>query len=90
MDSIDEVELIRIMIERLTKEISFKEVSYTDDNENELRNDHYLQQLNTLANMATARGNLIRTQYLIKGKSEGVQNSILEALEIVRIELGIA
>ena len=61
-----------------------------DDKGNRTRNEHYLNQLNTLSNMATARANLIRTQYLTRGKGEGVQRSILEALEIVRLEMGIA
>lgn len=89
IDVTDEIELNRIMMGRLQNEISFDEVSYTDDKGNQLRNDHYLRQLNTLAAMTTAQSTLVRTQFLLKGRSGDIQSSILAALEELRLEMGI-
>lgn len=88
-DVISEIFLNRVMTARLEGQISFDEVSYMDDKGNELRNDHYLRQLNTLAMMMTAQATLIRTQYLLKGKNGDIQSSILQALEELRLEMGI-
>lgn len=85
----DEITALRICLDRLLKEISFDERTKTDAQLNRIRDDHYLHQLNTLSSIAQAIGTLKRTDYLIRGKSEGIQQSILEALELVRLDLGI-
>ena len=89
LDILAEINLLRTMIDRLAEQISFDEVSYMDDKGNQLRNDHYLQQLNTLSAMTQSRGTLVRTHYLTHGKSADVQSSILAALEELRLEMGI-
>jgi len=89
LDVTAEVHLNRVMIDRLQAEISFDAEMMTDSNTNQIRNDHYLRQLNTLAAMTAAQATLVRTQYLIKGKAGDVQSSILAALEELRLEMGI-
>jgi hypothetical protein len=86
---IAEIDLIRVCLDRLNQEISFAEVSYMDNNGNQLRNDHYLQQLNTLSAMTQSLSTLIRTHYLTHGKSGDIQSSILTALEELRLEMGL-
>ena len=56
----------------------------------EYRDAHYLSQLNTLSMLTATIATLERTDYLMRGRNESVQASILQALEIVRLELGIA
>lgn len=84
-----EIALLRVCIDRLLNELDFDPIERTDANGNTSRDTHYLQQLNTLSAIAQAIGGLSRTEYLIRGKSEGIQNSIMEALELVRLDLGL-
>jgi hypothetical protein len=89
VDITHEIELIRDCLSKLQEELDFKEKKKTDSHGNTYRDDHYLQQLNTLSIMAGAVSTLARTQYLIKGKSGDVYDSIMQALEEIRIDLGI-
>lgn len=84
-----EIALLRVCMDRLTGQLDFSLIERTDAQGNTSRDMHYLHQLNTLATIAQSIGTLARTEYLIRGKSEGIQNSILEALEMVRLDLGI-
>ena len=87
---IAEINLNKVMIDRLQAEISFEHKTLSDSNGNSLRDEHYLRQLSTLAAMTTAQSSLVRTQYLVKGKpGVDVQSSILTALEELRLEMGI-
>lgn len=88
-DVIGEIALLRVCIDRLMKQVDFLPLERTDAQGNTSRDMHYLHQLNTLATIAQSIGTLSRTEYLIRGKSEGVQQSILEALELVRLDLGL-
>lgn len=81
--------MLRVSIDRLAEEFDFNKVMHTDSNGNKLRDDHYLKALNTLAIMTQALSTLSRTHYLIRGKSGDVHDSILRALEELRIEMGI-
>jgi hypothetical protein len=84
-----EINLLRVCVDRLTQQLSFKEITRSDNNGTEFRDAHYLAQLNTLSAMTTSISTLIRTHYLTHGKSGGIQTSIQEALEIIRLEMGI-
>lgn len=84
-----EINLIRICLDNLQQQLSFKEVTRTDDKGNEYRDGHYLLQLNTLAIMTQSISTLVRTHYLIRGKSADIQTTILQALEEIRLEMGI-
>lgn len=84
-----EINLIRVCLDNLQKELSFDEVMRTDKKGNQFRDGHYLQQLNTLAIMAQSLSGLVRTHYLIRGKSGDIQSSILAALEELRLEMGL-
>jgi len=88
-DLLAEITLLRICIDRLMQELDFSEKTNADANGNNIRDVHYLQQLNTLTAMTQSVGTLARTEYLIRGKNEGIQKSLLEALELVRLDLGI-
>lgn len=91
-DSIDvlaEINLIKVCIDKLKEEISFDEITRSDNNGTTYRDSHYLSQLNTLAIMTGSIATLVRTHYLTHGKNGDIQSSILEALEQIRLEMGI-
>lgn len=89
LDVLAEINLIRVSADKLKDQISFDEVTRTDNNGTEFRDAHYLAQLNTLSAMTTAIATLVRTHYLTHGKSGDIQSSILAALEELRLEMGI-
>lgn len=84
-----ELDLLRVHMDRLIKEISFDEVERTDAQGNTSRDAHYLGQLNTLSIMTQSLSTLIRTHYLTRGKGGTVEQGIMEALEELRLELGL-
>lgn len=84
-----EINLIRVCLDKLKHELSFDEIIRTDANQSEFRDGHYLQQLNTLTLMTQSISTLVRTHYLIHGKSGDIQSSILQALEELRLEMGL-
>lgn len=84
-----EIALLRVCIDRLSGELSFREIKHTDSNGNTTRDDHYLKALNTLAQIAQSLATLVRTQHLIHGKAGSVNDAILQALEEIRLEMGI-
>lgn len=86
-----EIALLRVCIDRLHDQLYF-EPTYLpnkDGGQSQLRDDHYLKQLNTLGIMAQSIATLTRTHHLIHGKAKGVQDAILQALEELRLEMGI-
>jgi enoyl-CoA hydratase/carnithine racemase len=85
----DELDLIRLYTDRLANEISFDEITLKDQNGNQSRDTHYLQQLNTLSIMMQARSTMIRTHYLTRGKGGTVETTIQQAMEELALELGI-
>lgn len=84
-----EIDLIRICLDRLLNELSFDEITCTDQQGNQFRDDHYLKQLNTLTLMSQSLATLIRTTYLTRGKGGQLEQGIMEALEELRLELGL-
>ena len=84
-----EIALLRVCVDRLTKELDFGKVMHKDQQMNQHRDDHYLQQLNTLSIMTQSISSLARTHFLMAGKSGAVLDSIQEALNIVRQQMGI-
>ena len=84
-----EINLLRICIDKLNNQIDFQEIKHIDMQGNLSRNDHYLNQLNTLAAMTQSLATLVRTHYLTHGKSGDIQSSILAALEELRLEMGL-
>jgi len=91
-ESIDvqsEIALLRVCIDRLSEQLDFEKHNIKDGNGNELTDDHYLKQLNTLAIMTGALSTLTRTHYLTRGKAGDVTDAILGALEELRLEMGI-
>jgi hypothetical protein len=89
LDVISEINLIRVMLDKLKQQIDFTKITRTDSNGTEFRDDHYLSQLNTLSTMSSSIATLTRTHYLTHGKSANIQSSILAALEEIRMEMGI-
>ena len=85
----DEIDLLRVCIDRLNAELSFDEIERTDAQGNTSRDAHYLGQLNTLSVMTQSISTLIRTHYLTRGKGGAVETGIMEALEELRIEMGL-
>ena len=85
----DELDLLRVCVDRLTTELSFSTVLLKDLQGNTTRDSHYLQQLNTLSLMTQSISTMIRTHYLTKGKGGALEQGIMEALEELRLELGL-
>lgn len=86
-----EIDLLRVCIDRLAKQLDFKPVYLVtkDGDQTDIRDDHYLKQLNTLGLMTQNLATLERTHYLTRGKGGAVEQGITEALEELRIELGL-
>jgi len=84
-----EINLIRVSLDKLNQELSFDEITHSDMQGNQTRDQHYLNQLNTLAAMTQSLSTLVRTHYLIRGKSGDIQSSIMQALEELRLEMGL-
>jgi len=78
-------------MDRLTEQLNFSVVYFKgkDGTDSNTRDDHYLKQLNTLTLMTQSLATLERTHYLIKGKGGAVEKSITEALEELRLEMGL-
>lgn len=53
----------------------------------ELENN--LKSLNTLSLMMQSKSTMIRTHYLTRGKGGAIETGIMEALEELRLELGL-
>jgi|SRR3970282_314139 len=85
----DELDLLRVCMDRLTEQLSFDEITHRDDKGNYTRDNHYLQQLNTLSLMTQSLSTMIRTHYLTRGKGGTLEQGIMEALEELRLELGL-
>lgn len=90
-----EIALIRTCLDRLTEQLDFDAIYQPGKDENgapittDIRDDHYLKQLNTLALMTQSIATLARTEHLIHGKAGSVQDAILQALEELRLEMGL-
>ena len=85
----DEIDLLRVFIDRLAGQIYFEPTYYPnkDGGQSEQRDEHYLKQLNTLSLMAQSIATLTRTHYLTRGKGGQVEQTILEALAELALEL---
>ena len=86
-----EIDLLRVCMDRLTEQLDFSIVYFQtkDGADTNSRDDHYLKQLNTLTLMTQSLATLERTHYLMKGKGGAVEKSITEALEELRLEMGL-
>ena len=88
-DITSEIQLLRVCIDRLTNELDLDSYWTTDELGNQTRDDHYLKQLNTLSQMAQSLSTLTRTYYLTRGRGGTLEQGIMEALEELRLELGL-
>lgn len=90
-----EIDLLRVCLDRLTNQLDFDpEYIMAKDKHGDViqthqRDSHYLQQLNTLSLMTQSLATLARTHFLTRGKGGAVETSIMEALEELRLEMGI-
>lgn len=74
-----ELALIRVYISRISKLVpGTKEISEDD-----------LKAINTLTLMTQAVSTLVRTYYLTRGKGGQIEQGIMEALEELRMEMGL-
>lgn len=78
-DVIGEINLLRVYVDRLANQIELKNKPNDDD----------LKALNTLSLITQSISTLTRTHYLVRGKSGAVTDSILQALEELRLEMGL-
>jgi len=84
-----EVNLIRVSLLKLQGELSFEPIMRTDNNGAQFRDAHYLEQINSMVAMTTNIATLLRSDFLLKGKESEHKTTVLEALEEMRIELGL-
>jgi hypothetical protein len=84
-----EIDLLRVCMDRLAAELSFAAIEHHDQQGNSTRDNHYLAQLNTLSIMTQSISTMIRTHYLTRGKGGALEQGIMEALEELRLELGL-
>lgn len=86
-----EIELLRVCIDRLAEQLNLEPVYFQDKDgeDTNSRDDHYLKQFNTLALMTQSLATLARTDHLIHGKAGSVQDAIMQALEELRLEMGL-
>ncbi len=52
-------------------------------------NDDTFKGLNTLSIMMQSKSTMLRTHYLTRGKGGAIEKGILDALEELRIEMGL-
>lgn len=85
----DEIDLLRVCMDRLAWELDLDAVLLKDKEgiQTNIRDDHYLKQLNTLSIMSQSIATLIRTQHLTRGKGGQVEQTILEALAELALEM---
>lgn len=85
--------MLRVCIDRLAEQLQFTKETYTvtgrDGSTSEIPDDYNLKALNTFAGMQNSLATLIRTHYLTKGKGGSTEKGILEALEEMRLEMGL-
>ena len=74
-----EIDLVRVYIDRIAAIVNISRNISDDD----------LKALNTLANMTQSLSTMLRTHYLMRGKGGEIEKTIMQALEEVRLELGI-
>jgi hypothetical protein len=78
-DVLAEINLLRVYVDRLAKYTTIDEKPNDDD----------LKALNTLSIITQSISTLVRTHYLVRGKSGAITDSIMQALEELRIEMGL-
>ncbi len=74
----DELDLLRVYVDRISKLTPLDTLSEDD-----------LKALNTLSLLTQSISTMIRTHFLTKGKGGMVEATILEALEELRLEMGL-
>jgi len=86
-----EINLLRVCLDLLYDQIDISPVYAPNKagGQSEIRDDHYLKQMNTLSLITQSLGTLIRTHYLTRGKGGQLEKSITEALEELRLEMGL-
>lgn len=85
----DEIDLMRVCMDRLAWELDL-DAAYLpnkDGGQSNLRDDHYLKQINTMSLISQSIATLIRTQHLTRGKGGQVEQTILEALAELALEM---
>jgi len=75
----DEIDLLRVYVSRISELVSIRETISDQD----------LKALNTLSLMTQSIATMTRTNYLTKGHGGAVEQGILEALEELRLEMGL-
>lgn len=84
-----ELNLLRVHLDRLQKEIKYDEKKIKDGNGNQLRDSHYLSQITALSMMASSISTIARTIHFISGSKGGILDEIEEAFDELRREFGI-
>lgn len=77
----DEIELLNVFMDRLSNLLPEK---FTSE-----KLEEHLKSLNTLSLMMQSKSTMIRTHYLTKGRGGLIEQSITEALEELRLEMGL-
>ena len=88
-----EIAFLRVCMDRLAQSMGMTLVEATAEETpaatTTKSDDQYLKQLNTLSLMSQSLGTLIRTQHLIHGGKGEIEDAINNALEQIRLDMGI-
>lgn len=74
----DELDILRVYMDRIAKLVNLDHL-----------NEDELKAVNTMSLLTQSISTMIRTHYLTKGKGGVIEKSILEALEELRLEMGL-
>lgn len=74
----DEIQLLRVYVSRISERVPLDKIQEDD-----------LKALNTLSIMTQSISTMVRTHYLTKGKGGAMHKTIEEALEEIRLAMGI-
>jgi len=74
-----DLDLLRVYVDRISALVPINKAISEND----------LKALNTLSLMTQSISTMIRTHYLTKGKGNTIEQGIMEALEELRLELGL-
>jgi len=88
-----EIAFLRVCMDRLAQSMGMQLIEGAAepaiDDTTTKSDEHYLKQLNTLSLMSQSLGTLIRTQHLIHGGKGEIEDAITNALEQIRLDMGI-
>ena len=75
-----DIKLLRVYVDRISKLVALDGDKISEDD---------LKALNTLSLMSQSISTMVRTHWLTKGKGGAIEQGIMDALNEIRLEMGI-